>query len=57
MTYRDRHLLAKASTIHYTLWYEVFDLIDKADTDEAKVKLKQIGMHLYHKDEYEHGML
>ena len=51
MTDNDKELIKKAHEIDYIRWWEVDELIEKADTEEAKNKLKFIRSFKYHQEE------
>ena len=57
MTEKDRELISKAWGIHYTEWYMVHTLIEEAETQEAKQRLKMIASHKYHLEEASAGCL
>lgn len=52
MTVNDEKLIRKASLIHWSVWSEIDELIAKADSDEAKKKLKSIQVSKYRREEY-----
>ena len=51
MTDNDKELIKKAHEIDCIRWWEVDELIEKADTEEAKNKLKFIRSFKYHQEE------
>lgn len=57
LTEKDEELIERARRTPPQLCYLVSDMVDEADTDEARKILKTIASVLYHRDEYEHGLL
>lgn len=55
LSVNDQKLIDKANTIGYTEWYIVSDLMDLAESDEAKESLKRISLKLYRKEEGKNG--
>lgn len=57
MTDKDRKLIAEAERLPCARWYEVADLQEEADTNEAREHLRRIAIKLYHRDEASIGNL
>lgn len=57
MTVGDYALIMEAEKMHYTDWDLVDKMIDKAESDEAKEKLRGIRNYLYHREEFACGNL
>lgn len=57
MTEKDEQLIRQAEKLSCTRWYEVQDLIARADTEEAREHLRAIESLLYHREEYDAGLL
>lgn len=57
LTEKDKELIRKAQYIQPMYFYMVDELIEQADTEEAKERLNSIRSTLYHIDEYEAGIL
>lgn len=57
LTEKDEELIERARRTPHQLCYLVSDMVGEADTDEARKILKTIASVLYHRDEYEHGLL
>jgi hypothetical protein len=56
MNEKDLHLIELAKKLHYTEWDEVIKLLDLAESEECKLKLKDILSGLYHTEEYNSGL-
>lgn len=57
MTVADQHLINIAETKHWSEWSEVDAMIDKAQSQEAKKRLREIRSYLYHREEAACGNL
>lgn len=57
MSIKDKSLIDKAREIHFTEWFLIDDLIDQAESDEARSQLKSIRSSKYHREEYSCGCL
>lgn len=57
MTDHDKELIDEARYYPPSYWGDIDELIEQADTEEAKEKLRRIQISLYHADEYRSGML
>lgn len=57
MTPKDQNLIVRANRLNCQDWDIAFDLMEQADTDEAKKRLRQIGIHLHHREEAMCGCL
>lgn len=51
MTEKDRELIKKAWEIDYIYWGYIDELMEQADTEEAKEQLKSIRSFKYHQEE------
>ncbi len=51
MTDKDKELIAKAEKLHYLEWEKAFAMSEEADTEEARMELKQIGIRLECREE------
>ena len=51
MTEKDRELIKKAWEIDYIYWASIDELMEQADTEEAKAQLKSIRSFKYHQEE------
>ena len=51
MTDKDRKLIEKAEQLNYLDWDKAFAMSEEADSEEAKIKLKQIGIRLHCREE------
>ena len=54
---KDKELIQIAEATRYTRWYEIESLIEKAESEETKRRLKSIMVSLYHKEEASEGLL
>jgi hypothetical protein len=52
MNPHDQQLIKEALSLHYTEWDKVIKLLDLAESEECKLKLKDILSGLYHTEEY-----
>lgn len=52
MTEKDKQLIKEANETPCWWWTEIGNLIEKAESQEAKEELKQIEKYLRHKEEY-----
>ena len=57
MSQNDLDLIEEAYGMAPCEWMVVDAMIKKADTIEAKDRLKSISSHLFHKEEYDAGVL
>jgi hypothetical protein len=55
LSVNDQNLIDKANTIGYTEWYIVSDLMDLAESEEAKETLKRLSLRLYRTEEGKNG--
>ena len=51
ITEHDKALLREAHALHFTEWYRVRDLADKAESSSVKDALLSIEAELYHIEE------
>lgn len=51
MTEKDKKLIEKAWETDYIEWSSIDELMEQADTEEAKEKLKSIRSFKYHQEE------
>lgn len=51
MTEKDRELIKKAWETDYIYWASIDELMEQADTEEAKGQLKSIRSFKYHQEE------
>lgn len=59
MTQKDQELIAKAKKLDCIRWFDINEMIETADTDEAKKELdriqtRKIRAEEYHTDRYLH---
>ncbi len=57
MTEKDLELIERAKNIPYTRWYDIEELENEADTEEARKQLHSIMSTKYHTEEYYAGCL
>lgn len=57
MTEKDKKLIKKAWDIDYIYWSAIDELMEQADTEEAKEQLKSIRRFKYHQEEAFAGTL
>lgn len=57
MTKYDQNLIEKASQIHFTEWDLIDELINKAESDNTRNRLKSIQRQKYHREELSCGCL
>lgn len=57
MTDKDQKLIEKAKKLSAVDWDYAYELAEQADTEEAKEILSNIGRLLYHREEYNAGLL
>lgn len=57
MSEKDKALIEKARSISYTEWYSIEELIEQAESNEAKERLHSIQSSKYHTEEYYAGIL
>lgn len=57
MTEKDKELIKKAWNTDYIYWSNIDALMEQADTEEAKEKLKSIRSFKYHQEEAFAGTL
>jgi UTP-glucose-1-phosphate uridylyltransferase len=51
MSQHDLDLISQANKVHFIDSYLVDNMVDKAESEEAKEELKRIARYLYHKEE------
>nr|DAW19187.1 MAG TPA: hypothetical protein [Caudoviricetes sp.] len=51
MNKNDQNLIDKARRIHFTEWVLIDGLIDKAESEKARNRLKSIQLQKYHREE------
>lgn len=56
MTENDIQLIEEARALPYHLWYRVSDLVEKADSAQAKEMLRQISIEYHHREEAQAGL-
>lgn len=54
---KDEELIRQAMEVNYTRWYEIESLIEQAESEETKKKLKSRMVALYHREEASAGLL
>lgn len=57
MSEHDMKLIDKAWKVHYTEWYKITGLIERAESNEAKERLQCIQSFKYHTEEHRTGLL
>lgn len=57
MSDHDKKLIEEAWALHYVDWYYIDDMIERAESQEAKDRLKSIRSNKYHTEEYHAGCL
>ena len=57
MTKKDKKLIKKANEYCAIQWFKVDELIEQAESEEAKNELRTISSRLYHQEEYFEGLL
>lgn len=57
MSEKDKSLIAQARATSYIKWYLIADLIEQAESQEAKETLHSIQSSKYHTEEYYAGIL
>lgn len=57
MSGKDRDLIEQARAVRYTEWHLISDLIEQAESREAKEALRDIQASKYHTEEYMNGTL
>lgn len=57
MSEKDKKLIADAEKLHYSDWYKIDDMMEQADSEEAKERLKIIRSSKYHEEEYCCGVI
>lgn len=57
MTEKDKKILAEAVELGPFDWGRAFDLVELADTPEARQRLRRIAITLHHQYEALHGDL
>lgn len=57
MTEKDKQLIKKAESMHFREWYAVDEMIEEAESAECKLKLHDIAVKYYHKEEAKAGLL
>lgn len=56
MSEKDRALIDQAREISCFNWFEIDNLIEQAESPEAKERLRVIQNHKYHLEEYKCGL-
>lgn len=51
ITEKDRQLIKEAESLCCTQWDEAYDLAERADTETARERIKDIARYLYHYEE------
>lgn len=57
MTEKDLQLIEQAEQLSCIFWDTAFELMEQAETDEARKRLRQIGIELHHREEGLNGEL
>jgi hypothetical protein len=57
MTEKDKELIKKAWEVDFIEIWNIDELIEQADTEEAKVRMKSIRSYKYHQEEAFAGTL
>lgn len=57
MTEKDKELIKKAWEVDYIEIWNIDELIEQADTEEAKARMKSIRSYKYHQEEAFAGTL
>lgn len=57
MSEKDKMLIEKAREVSYIDWYTIDELIEQAESNEAKERLHSIRSLKYHTEEYHAGIL
>lgn len=57
MSEKEKQLIAKANSLNCIDWSLIDGLIEQAETEEAKERLKTIRSYKYHLEEYKAGIL
>lgn len=57
MTDKDKMLIEKAREVSYIDWYTIDELIEQAESNEAKEWLHSIKSSKHHTEEYHAGIL
>lgn len=57
MSEKDKQLIAKANSLNCIDWSLIDGLIEQAETEEAKEKLRTIRNYKYHLEEFKAGIL
>lgn len=55
MNENDKKLIDEAWNINYIQWHSIESLIEKADSEDDKEKLRKIMKYKYHIEEYRNG--
>lgn len=56
MSEKDIKLIRQANETPYTLWHSIENLIEEAESREAKARLEAIMKYKYHYEEYKSGL-
>ena len=56
MSEKDKQLIAKANSLNCIDWSLIEGLIEQAETEEAKERLRTIRNDKYHLEEYKCGL-
>ena len=57
MSEKDKKLIADAEKLHYSDWYKIDAMMEQADSEEAKERLRIIRSSKYHEEEYYCGVI
>lgn len=57
MSENDKALIERARATSYLDWYTIGELIEQAESEEAKERLHSIQSSKYHTEEYYAGIL
>lgn len=57
MTRKDKNLIRKANACWAIEWFKVEEMVEQAESEEAKNELRTISSRLYHQEEYFEGLL
>lgn len=55
MTDNDKKLIAEAEAMPCTEWAEIAEMESRADTEEARERIRQIAINKYHREEAKYG--
>ena len=57
MSEKDKNLIKQAREMNSIYWYRISDLIEQAESREARETLHSIQSYKYHTEEYYAGIL